>query len=130
MKTVFVSLIALFLIITIDFIWLGLISKKIYKKEIGKFYKKKFNLWAALILYFLLAVGVVFIVLNNNYSTTLSSTLLVGALFGLIVYGVYDLTNFAMMKNWPLKIVFIDMIWGTFLLGLTSFLTKYFSELF
>ena len=120
-------LIALVLILILDFFWLGLIAKGIYEKEIGNFYKEKFNLYSALLLYILLAVGVVFIVLNNNFSTNLLSAMVVGAVFGLIVYGVYDLTNFAIIKNWPLKIVVIDMVWGTFLLGIVSFLTKYFS---
>ena len=130
MKNIFIFLISLVLILIIDFVWLGLVAKKTYEKEIGDFYREKFNLWAALILYILLAIGVTFIVLGNIYSTTYFSTLFVGALFGLIVYGVYDLTNLAIIKNWPIKIVIIDILWGTFLLGITSFLTKYFSELF
>jgi uncharacterized membrane protein len=43
--------------------------------------------------------------------------------FGLITYSTYDLTNLATIKDWPLTITIIDLIWGTFLGGLTSFLS-------
>jgi len=127
MKVIFILFIAIGLILIFDFIWLGLISKNLYKKEIGNFYKEKFNIYSAISVYIILAIGIIFFVLNNNYATTPLNALWIGAILGFIIYGVYDLTNFAIIKNWPLKITFIDIAWGTFLVGIVSFLTKYIS---
>ena len=57
-------------------------------------------------------------------SQTSLQALIYGALLGLITYGIYDLTNFSIIKEYSLKITIIDIIWGTFLLGIVSFLTK------
>lgn len=121
--------IALVLILILDFIWLGLVAKNLYKNEIGEFYKDKFNLYAATIVYILLGLAVTFIVLNNNMSTNNLNVFLIGALVGVIIYGVYDFTNLAIVKDWPLKIAIIDTLWGGVLIGVVSFLTKYFSEI-
>jgi uncharacterized membrane protein len=43
-----------------------------------------------------------------------------GALFGLIVYGVYDMTNMATLENWPVRMVWVDICWGCFLCGVTT----------
>jgi uncharacterized membrane protein len=37
------------------------------------------------------------------------------ALFGLITYGTYDLTNLATLKDWPALLSIVDMLWGTVL---------------
>ena len=73
---------------------------------------------SAILVYFLLAIGVVFFVLPkaDNYV----HALLWGALFGFVVYGVYDLTNYALLDNWSLSITLIDMLWGAVLCGLTA----------
>ena len=46
-----------------------------------------------------------------------------GALFGLVAYGTYDLTNLATIKNWSLKVTIIDLIWGAILTSVVSSLT-------
>lgn len=43
-----------------------------------------------------------------------------GALFGLIAYATYDLTNLATIKDWPLLVTIIDLVWGTVLGGSVS----------
>ena len=40
---------------------------------------------------------------------------------GLVIYGVYEGTNYAILKKWPLKIVIMDTLWGGILFALTSF---------
>ena len=79
---------------------------------------------AAFAFYILFTAGIVFFVLNR--ATAISSwqyALFAGMFFGLITYSTYDLTNLATIKDWPLMITIIDLIWGTFLGGLTSFLS-------
>jgi len=54
-------------------------------------------------------------------SGSLRDTLLRAALFGLITYATYDLTNLATVKDWPVIITVVDMIWGTVLSVLVSY---------
>ena len=49
----------------------------------------------------------------NTSSWSQAATL--GALFGFFTYATYDLTNLATVKNWPLAIVVVDILWGVFL---------------
>jgi uncharacterized membrane protein len=81
------------------------------------------NWIAALAFYLLFVVGVlVFVVVPGVEDGSLRTTLLKGALFGLIAYGTYDLTNQATVKNWPLTITAVDMVWGTALSVAVSYI--------
>ena len=130
MKTLYVSLILIVILGVLDFIWLGLVAKKFYANEFGDMLKNPFNIYSAIGVYLLLAFGIFIFVLNNNYVKTPLSALVVGAVFGVVVYGIYDLTNYATLQNYSLKVVFVDMLWGGFIAGVSSFLTKYFSGMF
>ena len=48
-----------------------------------------------------------------------------GALLGCIIYGVYDFTCLAILKDWPVKMAFFDIDWGTFLCSWSSFMTLF-----
>ncbi len=113
--------ISLFVFLGIDSIWLLFIAKKFYADQLGYLMAKTPNLIAALIFYLLFIVGVVFLVLapalKNN---SLSQAILMGALFGLCSYATYDLTNLATIKDWPIIITIIDMIWGTTLSAIVA----------
>ncbi len=104
----------------IDLLWLGIIAKKLYNKYLGYLLADKVNWPAALIFYALFIVGLVYFAVypaSNEGSFVLALTN--GALFGFFCYATYDLTNLATVKDWPLKITIIDLIWGTFI-GLSS----------
>ena len=118
-------IIALALFLVLDFLWLGLIASKIYKKELKEISKKRFNLIPGAIVYLLLSLGVVLFVFNNTLANSLLSVFLIGALLGFIFYGIYDFTNLSTLKKWSLKLTIIDVLWGTFLVGIVSVLTKY-----
>jgi uncharacterized membrane protein len=49
--------------------------------------------------------------------------LALGALFGLITYATYDLTNLATVKDWPLLVTIVDLIWGMTLAASVSVIT-------
>ena len=100
----------------IDIIWLGLVAKNLYGKNLGHLLAPTTN-WAAAIIFYLLFVGgiLLFVVVPGLQSGDLKATLIRAALFGLITYATYDLTNLATLKDWPLKITLIDMAWGTLL---------------
>ena len=97
----------------LDFVWLGFVAKKIYYAEMGKLLLDKPNMAAALLFYVIYVVGVIVFVLNpalEKQSWQYAAGM--GALFGLVTYATYDLTNLATMKDFPVKIVVIDLIWG------------------
>jgi uncharacterized membrane protein len=105
----------------IDMAWLGFIAKNMYRKYLGSFLSDTVNWTAAIIFYLLFIVGIFyFAILPAVEKNSLTKAVLNGALFGFFTYATYDLTNLATLKNWPLQIVFIDIIWGSVLTGLVS----------
>lgn len=117
-------LIALPIFFLIDMLWLGLIAKNFYAKQIGFLLRPDVNWVAAISFYFLFIVGLVFfVVVPALEKNSLSHVLIFGALFGLISYATYDLTNLATVKNWPLLVTIVDLCWGAFLASSVSTLT-------
>lgn len=108
----------------IDMLWLGIIAKDLYQKQIGHLLKTDVN-WVAAIVFYLLFIGglVYFVLMPNAEAGNLGKVLLAGALFGFITYATYDLTNLATLKDWPIQITIIDLAWGTFLGASTSSVT-------
>ncbi|MBM3228341.1 DUF2177 family protein [Candidatus Pacearchaeota archaeon] len=108
-----------FLFILLDFIFLGIFAKKLYKKELGKLMKKKINYGLSLLVYALLSLGIFFFVLREG---KILEIFLRGCIFGLVVYGVYDLTNYVTLANYSFKITLIDILWGILVCGIVSIL--------
>jgi uncharacterized membrane protein len=118
LKLYFATLIIFF---AVDMVWLGLIASTFYKKHLGFLMAPEVNWAAALIFYALFIVGVlVFVVVPGIKENDLPVMLLKAAFFGLITYATYDLTNLATVKNWPLIITIVDLIWGMVLTTLVS----------
>jgi uncharacterized membrane protein len=113
LKLYFATLVAFF---AVDLVWLGLVARTFYRKYIGFLMAAKVNWPAALIFYLLFVVGIlVFAVLPGLEAGSLKTTLGRAALFGLIAYATYDLTNLATLKDWPVVVTIVDLIWGTVL---------------
>ncbi len=113
-------LLTLGVILGIDVVWLGVVAKNFYAKQLGGF--ERTVRWPAVgLVYLVLALGLVFLVLPKAGGNA-KSALLWGGFYGLVVYGVYDLTNMATLKNWTLTMVVVDMLWGSILCGITSYL--------
>ena len=105
----------------VDMTWLGFIAKNLYKKYLGGFLSDKVNWPAAIIFYLLFIIGIFyFAILPAVEKNSLAKAIISGALFGFFTYATYDLTNLATLKDWPLPIVFIDIIWGAVLTGIVS----------
>ena len=110
-KLYFATLIAF---LVIDMLWLGLVARTFYRKYLGFLMAPSPNWLAAIIFYLLFVVGiVVFAVLPGLETSSVKRTLLRAALLGLIAYATYDLTNLATVKDWPLIVTIVDLIWGT-----------------
>ena len=116
--------IALPIFFAVDMIWLGLAAKTFYAKHIGFLMKADIN-WVAAILFYLLFIAglVVFVVAPAVEKGSWARALLFGALFGLITYATYDLTNLATLKDWPLVVTVVDLIWGMVLAASVSVAT-------
>jgi uncharacterized membrane protein len=106
-------LIALPVFFGIDMVWLGLIAKNFYSAQLGYLMTKNPN-WAAAILFYLLFIGglVIFVIAPAVEKNNWTQALFMGILFGLMTYATYDLTNLATIKNWPLIVTVVDLIWG------------------
>ena len=119
-------LIALPVFFLIDIVWLVLVAKKFYQEQIGFLMKPDINWFAAIIFYFLFIAGlVVFVISPAVLKHSWVHALLFGALFGLITYATYDLTNLATLKDWPLLVTVVDLIWGTVLASSISVITYF-----
>jgi uncharacterized membrane protein len=100
----------------IDLLWLGLAARTFYRKYIGFLLAPSPNWFAAIIFYLLFILGLLFFVIVPGLKeNSFKIIFLHAALFGLITYSTYDLTNLATVKNWPLVVTVVDMIWGTVL---------------
>lgn len=119
-----IYLIAVIVFFAVDMLWLGVIAKNFYQNQIGSLMKKDINWTAAIIFYLLFVAGVVFFAINPAIQeNSWIQALFLGALFGFITYMTYDLTNLATLKNWPLKLAIVDILWGTVLATLVSTVT-------
>lgn len=116
--------IALPVFFVIDMIWLVLVAKGFYQAHIGFLMKPDINWPAAIVFYLLFIAGLVFFVISPAVEKhSWVHALLTGALFGLITYATYDLTNLATLKDWPVLVTVVDLIWGTVLASSVSVIT-------
>lgn len=107
-------IIAFVVFLVIDAIWLGLVANKFYSSQIGFIMKAKPNYIAAILFYLIFIVGVVYFVVKPGIEAeSISKVLVGGLLFGLITYATYDLTNLATLKDWPITVTIVDLIWGS-----------------
>ncbi|MET0544563.1 MAG: DUF2177 family protein [Variovorax sp.] len=107
--------------LAIDMLWLGVIAKSLYQQGMGNLMAPQPRLAIAALFYVMYPIGlVIFAVLPGMSADSLARAALLGALFGLFAYGTYDLTNLAVVRDWPVGLSFIDMAWGTFVSGLSA----------
>jgi len=116
--------VAFLVFIGLDGIWLGLISKDLYRQQLGHLMTKDVNWTAAVIFYLIFIAGLIFFVVQPAVKLqSWQYALGAGAFFGLVTYATYDLTNLAVLKQWPLFITIVDLAWGTTLSMLVSTIT-------
>ncbi len=110
----------------LDYLWLAKLMQGFYLTELGPYARRRGDAiepvyWAAAIAYLLLPLGVVLFALPRIDPTApLLTSLGWGGLFGLVVYGVYDMTNMAILERWPARMVWFDICWGMFLCAVTN----------
>ena len=102
----------------VDMIWLGSLAKKFYGDNVGHLLSEKVNWKAALVFYFMYIVGILFYsVVPSLENGDWQKAFLLGSTFGFFTYATYDLTNLATLKNWSVKVVIVDIVWGIILCG-------------
>ena len=122
-NTFLLYLVTLAIFFLIDMVWLGLVAKNFYRRQLGEMLSPKIN-WPAAILFYLLFIAglLLFVVAPALERGGALQALWQGALFGLIAYATYDLTNLATLRNWPILVTIVDLAWGAVLGGAVSFL--------
>jgi len=110
----------------IDLVWLGVVAKGFYQKNLKYILSPNVNWTAAIIFYLIYIAGIlIFAVLPGVAKDSVRHAALWGALFGFFTYATYDLTNLALLKDWPLNIVVVDILWGVVLCTVVATLSFY-----
>lgn len=133
MRIFFTSLpICIVSFLILDGIWLSCTVKSFYQTQIGHLLAPSPSFLAAGIFYviFTLSLCIFVIFPSLQYDYSIIKTLLLGAVFGLVTYATYDLTNQATLNNWPVLVTIVDMIWGSFLSGAVSIITVSLTRIF
>ena len=99
----------------LDGVWLGLLMKNFYRDQLAPIVRLADggiapNWPAAFVVYALLGTGIALFVIPRASTVPLAAAY--GALFGLVVYGVYDFTNYSTLRQWPFVLTLADMAWG------------------
>ena len=109
----------------IDMIWLRVIAVTWYQQGMSEHLAETPNLLAAALFYLMFPVALmVFAILPADSGSAVLKVAGMGALFGFFAYATYDLTNLAVLKNWPLGLSILDMAWGTLVSGVSTCIGK------
>jgi len=100
----------------LDGIWLGLLMNNFYREHLAPIARLADggfapNWPAALLVWGLLGTGIALFVIPR--ASTVSEAAAYGAMFGFVVYGVYDFTNYSILRQWPFVVTLADVAWGT-----------------
>jgi uncharacterized membrane protein len=108
----------------LDLIWLGYIAKGFYRQNLAFILSPEVNWPAAIVFYMIYIVGILFFAVAPAIErSSITRALIWGVSYGFFTYATYDLTNMALIKDWPLKIVVVDILWGMVLCGIVAMLS-------
>ncbi len=109
-------LVTFIIFLGIDLVWLGVIARKLYVHYMGHLLRTPPNWPIAFLFYALFVIGLLVFCINPAIEKkSVGHAIKMGALYGFFTYMTYDLTNWAVLKDWPAGIVWIDILWGTVL---------------
>jgi len=105
----------------LDLLWLGVIARGWLAQQLGPLMREQIMLAPAILFYLLYAAGLGFFAVQPSLADgDWLRAAMVGAFFGLVAYGTYDLTNLATIRNWPLPMVIVDLVWGAVLSAVSA----------
>ncbi len=100
----------------IDGIWLGLVAKNFYADHLGDLLRKNFLVLPGALFYLAYTAGLVFLAVRPGQpDLSLANVAFYGAVVGFLAYGTYDMTNLATLRDWPVIVSVVDLMWGTVL---------------
>jgi len=114
--TIYLASLAAFF--ALDLLWLGVVAKGFYQAQLGHLMRPDVQ-WPAALLFYVGAI-VILCVLPAAEKQSLGRALALGAVFGLAAYAAFDLTSLALLKDFPMKAVVVDLTWGTVLTACVS----------
>jgi uncharacterized membrane protein len=120
LRTFAVYLLTLATLLALDAIWLGLVARGLYARELGHLLAPSVRWGAALAFYLLYVAGLLTLVVMPNRGATAGAVAWRGALFGLVAYATYDLTNLATIAGWPVSVTVVDLAWGAVITAATA----------
>lgn len=116
--------------LVIDLLWIGVVANKFYQSQIG-YLLGPVNWAGAIVFYLIYVFGIIFFVVNPALSSgSIFKAMFLGALFGFIAYATYDLTNQATIKDWPVLMSVVDIIWGAVFTGTVATVSYYVAKTF
>lgn len=122
LKYFFAFVLTLIIFLALDFFWLGFLSKDMYRNSIGHLMSDKVNWAAAFIFYLIFLFGLFMLAIHPAVQAgSVRQVLWLSAVYGLCTYATYDFTNLATLKDWPVRLVLIDVCWGILLNTATGF---------
>lgn len=109
----------------LDAVWLNGPGGALYKSELGDLLRRAPDgtltpLWPPVIAVYVLLLGGLLVLVVPRAAGDLTMAALLGAAFGLVVYGVYDCTNLGLLRGWTVKVTLVDILWGTALSAITA----------
>lgn len=130
MQYVYLYLMTIPVFFIIDLIWLAWLGRDFYREQIG-FLLGPVNWPAAIVFYLLYIGGIMFFAVHPALQAeSFSKAVLLGALFGFFAYATYDFTNLATIKDWPVLVTVVDVIWGTILTSSVAAVSYYLGKTF
>ena len=110
----------LLVLLALDAVWLGLVARGLYARELGHLLAPSVRWGAALVFYLLYVAGLLALVVAPHRAAPAGVVAWRGALFGVVAYATYDLTNLATLAGWPLSVTAIDLAWGAAITCVTA----------
>ena len=118
----FALLISAIVLISVDYVYLNFM-KKYFQKQIQDVQgsELKLNLLGGALCYLFIIIGINYFIIKPRKSINDAF------LLGIIIYGVFESTNYALFKNWSIFTLIIDTLWGGILFAITAYIVSLFN---
>jgi uncharacterized membrane protein len=132
MLYVITSFVGIISITIMDYVWLAKVAKTFYLDKLASHITvvngSLVPYMPAVIAFYIVAVVSIWVFVLSRAATK-EEALMLGAILGFLMYAFYDFTNMATLNSWPFKLVVVDVLWGTILMGTTSAIMFYIKSL-
>ncbi len=114
LSKIIINLLALIYTVSLDFVYLKLIGMSMFQQYLGSLLRKNILLVPGILVWALIVLGS-YVFVYDHALKSITQAILYGSFYGLVLYGVYELTNYSILSSWNIKIVLIDLLWGVIL---------------